>query len=77
MTNESIFYVIGLILGGILGYWVRELFYRRKRCAKCKHVVWLEDYPGSYYPYCTYLCKETREDDFCSYGERKDGAEDG
>lgn len=43
------------------------------RCKGCKQVTWYEDYPGSYYPYCTRLCKETREDDFCSYGERKDG----
>ena len=44
------------------------------RCKGCKQVTWYEDYPGSYYPYCTRLCKETREDDFCSYGERKDGS---
>ena len=46
------------------------------RCKDCEQVTWLEEYAGSYYPFCTRLWAETREDGFCSYGERKDGGKE-
>ena len=42
------------------------------RCKDCEHVHWYEEYVGSYYPFCTHNFCETKEDYFCSYGERKE-----
>ena len=36
------------------------------RCGKCK------SRPKGEYGMCHKLCRQTHEDDFCSYGERKD-----
>ena len=43
------------------------------RCKDCKHCIWFEEYAGSYYPFCTTYAGHIGENDFCSYGERKDG----
>ena len=47
------------------------------RCKDCVHCTWLEEYPGSFYPFCTRDWCHQKEDDFCSHGERKDGADNG
>lgn len=47
------------------------------RCKDCKNCNWVEETNYIHYPFCIANFRETREDDYCSYGERKDGGTHG
>lgn len=49
------------------------------RCCSCKHFVFVGNTDKTYCrkPFGMLGVKETKQDAFCSYGERKGGSEDG
>lgn len=59
------------IMGSVEDSVVEEDFVPVVRCKDCKY--W--EYGKDYEPYCNHcgsMMADTKEDDFCSYGERKD-----